>query len=1376
MVSSIGENGSWKEDYLLGDYRTAYNDYYIDEEYTFVKSVADAAAAESPEDYKSIATLMGFGENETNVNDKYVSLFDNLNIESREEVSKAAARETNVQEFYKKGWNYDRYFSIYGIKHLETETLISEIEANTFNETCILRTYGAFKSGDSNSAYVTDDSHDFFSSLELGYYHIPHFDEGEYSDFMNGKYLETAAFLMSLNKSGSNFKLLRDIESSKKSFSRVPKFVLLQCGAVLALHYAYNGNFNRPIDRNFTSEHLNCNDEDITAFLNNMSTLGKYTVLNYFIKWANKWHSKIFENLRYEVTLGDGKRMDDAVFNFHNDRCYYHVLTSENDMSVSIGLLNVENDFVKSITSDLFSCVSLTCGSVAHYQYLKDEHVIRDEGYGEFSVSHGIIFLDEFFKKVREAFYKPNEEREQTKIADDPKNTTDDMRSELYRYLKQVYDKWLPSSTEEEWKFEKFFDETKNTEGRTFRFIDSYYNKIGQKLLVNPQKVVDMIGSSLSNSEVNYMLFNFLADVYSQSKCMLMCVQNFIDLSETDSMKKMFQPIAYNDIRDVKKHPDFVVIYPYEPSKHLDINNSNYEDDAFMLNNEMETPIAIRSRGEGEGTRWYKIPAFGVSYGRQYQSVFKNVNVSMANAVMTEQAILAKHAILRGATDTNTKGVASQDLYSIYTNQSYTCRVEMMGCMWVQPMMYMVLLNIPMFRGSYMIMSVKHSMAPGNMTTEITAVRMANVSNKIVQDIFTEEFAREDTPKIPETPSGEYDKPKSECEYEKFPLFGSDGSADFTSELNRKVTRDDCFSEVEYNVLKNNTILEALSKIAANEGGTSVPLQYMLVATVLYNRRRRYGGYKKYIFRHPQFDIKRLTGVTPTSDVTNAVREIFTKSPAWILSAYHDLPNAPSGDPYTTVKNTGLVSYSDSKYFKKGAKIVGSKITEEKLSQILYFGNYQEYKKGTNKWVLEQPVIMAQDALIDGSLGHCFNGELDGRGSLNCISAWGSSDGINNSYEGDAGDKRTNDGKDRKTLYEAFFNAVQKSLNSSAKLAKELTYRIDEDWIMHVTQKDGKSDHLAYVFDIMLYTYYQYVGELYWIFSNSQTEEDPIEVCVKVINSQTDVNRKVWLAQLDGTKNMVSKEASGLTFGAKDTFSPMFAYAIKKRYGNNVSGNRYASKEMSQIKDFSGIVNADTSKCDEVKEISGGGTYIDDSLVGDNPTVVGRFNISKAVLWITEHSYNQYIKGKCGKCATAVLNALAAGGLTLPNGFRHTCGEKCGSGYATNLWYNCDEEEGKSGLLFDWGFSLFASGTTDANTRVFPRKESLQMGDVAIIGYNKNLSKFSSETYRYHACIWTGKEWISDFKQGDRMSPYKNFNGISGGCYPYAVFRYTKRD
>ena len=49
----------------------------------------------------------------------------------------------------------------------------------------------------------------------------------------------------------------------------------------------------------------------------------------------------------------------------------------------------------------------------------------------------------------------------------------------------------------------------------------------------------------------------------------------------------------------------------------------------------------------------------------------------------------------------------------------------MMGNVQIMPLMYFQLLNMPMFRGTYMIYSVTHTMRPGDMTTTFKGMKLS---------------------------------------------------------------------------------------------------------------------------------------------------------------------------------------------------------------------------------------------------------------------------------------------------------------------------------------------------------------------------------------------------------------------------------------------------------------------------------------------------------------------------------------------------------------------------------------------------------------------------------------------------------------------------
>jgi hypothetical protein len=70
----------------------------------------------------------------------------------------------------------------------------------------------------------------------------------------------------------------------------------------------------------------------------------------------------------------------------------------------------------------------------------------------------------------------------------------------------------------------------------------------------------------------------------------------------------------------------------------------------------------------------------------------------------------------------------SQSLYNFYRTRSYTCQVQSMGNVMIQPTMYFNLTNVPMFYGPYMITSVAHSITNRGFNTQFEGTRMPKYS------------------------------------------------------------------------------------------------------------------------------------------------------------------------------------------------------------------------------------------------------------------------------------------------------------------------------------------------------------------------------------------------------------------------------------------------------------------------------------------------------------------------------------------------------------------------------------------------------------------------------------------------------------------------
>lgn len=310
-------------------------------------------------------------------------------------------------------------------------------------------------------------------------------------------------------------------------------------------------------------------------------------------------------------------------------------------------------------------------------------------------------------------------------------NNTDDIKVGVYNYIKMLYDKWVASGDIlERYSMEKMF----YSNDHTFHFIDSFYNKIGKTMFLNIGTIVDIIYSCQSQN--GYSLLSMLSGIYASNKFQFLCIQNFLDLSKKSNIETMFKPIPYIEMERPDNHPDFVVLYPYEASSKLDVNGADYPDDTFYLNESTTWPAMISSKSDTDPA----IPAFGVTYGQMYQNYFKNIQVDMNTPMVTEQSIKAKYMVAGAMQPSQNNGTrittVGQDLYTIYSNNSYTCTVTMMGCAWVQPMMYFVLQNVPMFRGSYLICKVSHQITPGDMITTFVGVRMSKHATRAVKEFI----------------------------------------------------------------------------------------------------------------------------------------------------------------------------------------------------------------------------------------------------------------------------------------------------------------------------------------------------------------------------------------------------------------------------------------------------------------------------------------------------------------------------------------------------------------------------------------------------------------------------------------------------------------
>ena len=318
------------------------------------------------------------------------------------------------------------------------------------------------------------------------------------------------------------------------------------------------------------------------------------------------------------------------------------------------------------------------------------------------------------------------------------KNT--DLRLSTYMTLKSLYDKWLcapyngPYKT---WSLELSQSDPSKSGGSdfsNFMYVDSFYHDIGWKLVANVTKVSEWLSSCLPTSNVGTTegefkytgksVYEFLTQVAQDVGAVLHAFPQRFGMMTSEQLVDMFTPIPINADWD-EDSSSFVFMYSYKPSEHLgdeetsntDMNGYAPVGDSFNLTNEELMGLIMGDNG-------YTVPAFGVTFAKQNQTIFKNVRLTTENAGVTEASIAATFNIAAKGSESPRESVLyGQDLYRVYSQYAYDCGVDMMGNMQIMPLMYFQLNNIPLWKGAYMIIKVNHNITAGNIVTHFDGVR-----------------------------------------------------------------------------------------------------------------------------------------------------------------------------------------------------------------------------------------------------------------------------------------------------------------------------------------------------------------------------------------------------------------------------------------------------------------------------------------------------------------------------------------------------------------------------------------------------------------------------------------------------------------------------
>lgn len=346
--------------------------------------------------------------------------------------------------------------------------------------------------------------------------------------------------------------------------------------------------------------------------------------------------------------------------------------------------------------------------------------------------------------KIKEEKKQLEEKIEETK----PDKLNDNIYLSAYNLFKGLVNKWLLAMDSER---VKYHNGKKEGIANCFRYTNSYCEDIGQKLLINVSELKNLIVMAKTKKLPSMSMYEFMYNLGAQNGMQLLALptQANLGLSNVQEFIDVFSPLSFADSIGngdcFELENTYVFTYSERASSKAGYENDEhgqygYKADTFCfvgpngtINSAEEIPKTFTKTG-GVNEKAY---CFAVTFAKDNQSYFKNIQVSMDNPKMTDTAIATTVELSeRFASKPNTQLVAyGQDLFSIYSEYSYQCTVDMMGCARIMPLMYFQLNNMPLFKGVYQIFNVKHHIKPGDMTTTFTGQRISRNRTKYNENL-----------------------------------------------------------------------------------------------------------------------------------------------------------------------------------------------------------------------------------------------------------------------------------------------------------------------------------------------------------------------------------------------------------------------------------------------------------------------------------------------------------------------------------------------------------------------------------------------------------------------------------------------------------------
>lgn len=366
-------------------------------------------------------------------------------------------------------------------------------------------------------------------------------------------------------------------------------------------------------------------------------------------------------------------------------------------------------------------------------------------------------YLKAFHRKFNEIKIEIKKQNDKTK-GDEKEIQTDlsildggdDLKLSLYRTFKSITDKWISAS-----KNGKLFFNIVNSsngevcgklkgKGEQYDILAAHFQYVNRVMGdIGDYAVLDITKLSELRDNLKISLYTYISDLLTDNEYLFFSLPSYINFTgkglTNEDLKDMFKP-SLLDISEISCGPLFVSMYVGGSSRQLKFGNNkqncyidnevldSLKDDGFSFS-DIDQPDEIKSPTQYDSDGY---TAFKILYGLENQNHFKSIQLDQAEFSETAESLLVidKLAQQQGNADTS----QGQNLNAAYLTRSYSCTIESMGNMMIQPMTYFDLQGVPMFSGAYLILEVSHNFKPNNASTTFKGVRQPRTTVPIVTD------------------------------------------------------------------------------------------------------------------------------------------------------------------------------------------------------------------------------------------------------------------------------------------------------------------------------------------------------------------------------------------------------------------------------------------------------------------------------------------------------------------------------------------------------------------------------------------------------------------------------------------------------------------